>query len=204
MLKFFYCLILFTLSIHSLSFEGVVLWNDSLLHWGSIDTDIVDGMSEMDHFKIELKNAMTQASSMRNDLPVSLMEFHTGSTAIVAKICFADDICWAMKMYEDFKLLNLHVQYGINAMTLIHQYCPNIPIPEFKGCNWGRFLYCFTEWIEGQTLFDHSSSIEEKGKTSITIPQNIVISLAEFVYNVTTCPIPENLSKEISANQLTY
>ena len=199
MLKFICGLMLFVLSIHSLSSEDVVMWNDSFLDWNSINSDIVDTMGGIDQFKIELKNAMTHASSMHNDFPITLIEFHTGSTAIVAKICFPD-ICWALKMYENFSLLNLHVQYGIYAMTLIHQYCSNVPIPKFKGCNRGRILYCFTEWIEGQTLSDKilSSSIKEMDKTSITIPQKIVISLAEFVYNVTTCPIPENLGKKIS------
>ena len=206
MLKVFCSLIVFVLAIHPLSSKDVITGNISLLDLESINPDIIDSMGGMDQLKIELKNAMRQGSSMRNGLPVSLMEFHTGSTAIIAKICFPDDICWTMKMYEDFKLLNLHVQYGINAMTLIHQYCPNVPIPKFKGCNRGRFLYCFTEWIEGQTLVDKilSSPILETGKTSITIPQNVVVSLAEFVYNVTTCPIPENLRKKIFSYQLTY
>ena len=193
-------LVITALPENSLSSEEAVTWNDTFPNWESIQ-DIGATMGGMDQFQVEVKIAMSKASSMYNDLPVSLMEFHEGTTAIVTKICFVDNICWAMKMYKEYPgLLNLNVWYGICATTLIHQYCPNVPIPKFKGCSRSKFLYCFTEWVEGQTLHDKilNSPIKDTGKTSITIPENVVVSLAEFVYNVTTCPIPEHLSKKCS------
>ena len=103
-------------------------------------------------------------------------------------------------MYEKSGVpYDLPIQYGIWATALVQQYCPNISIAQFKGCSRPhKLLFCFTEWIEGKNLRDKilgESPIMATVGTSITIPAKVVTSLAEFVYNLTTCPIPKNESK---------
>ena len=188
-----------SMSTHSMALEHVADWNVTLPlpNSGSAVQGIIDAIGGIDQFRGEVKNAMTEASSMRNGMAVSLIGFNAGTYAIVAKICFVDGICWAAKMYEKSGVpYDLPIQYGIWATTLVQQYCP---IPQFKGCRQPhKLLYCFTEWIEGKNIRDKilgESPITAKIGTSITIPAKVVTSLAEFVYNLTTCPIPKNKSK---------
>ena len=167
---------------------------------------LLDAVGGRDEFEAEVRNAVTKASLLRNGIPAFLVEFQV-SGSIVAKICFIDGICWAAKMREicrydrDAKYAILPYDratlYGIRAMMLVEQYCPNIPIAKFRGFSQHKLQYCFTEWIEGkppnEEVLGNTSVV-----TTISIPEKIVTSLAEFVYNLTTCPIPKKESKNLS------
>lgn len=50
------------------------------------------------------------------------------------------------------------------------------------------------EWIEGKPLSEWVLD-NDPYSAVIKIPEKIVTSLAEFVYNLTTCPIPREESK---------
>jgi len=83
--------------------------------------------------------------------------------------------------------------YAIRALKLLHQYCPNIPTPKIKGYNQHKIIYYFTDWIEGSILEDRVLR-DPINVSVVRIPEKIITSLAEFVYNLTTCPIPKNES----------
>ena len=93
---------------------------------------------------------MTEATSLRHGLPASVVDFKV-SRGIVAKICFTDGICWAAKMRKIAHYPRGTI-YAIRALKLLHQYCPNIPTPKFKGYSQHKIIYYFTDCIEGSTL----------------------------------------------------
>lgn len=198
-LKCFHFLILLhvLVSISSLAFDDVVGYDLIMSPHGSPTiARILQTVGGRHGFDEEVRNAIIEASSLRNGISASLIEFKVGKT-IVAKICFADGICWAAKMLEIHPQLDA-IKYGIGALILIEHYCPSVPIDKFKGCGQRKLLYCFTEWMEGKTLVDRvfgvSGNIPARG--TFSIPENLVPSLAAFVYNLSTCPIPRNLSKK--------
>ena len=158
-------------------------------------TRILDVAGGIEGFEAEVRNAVAEASSLRGGIPASVVDFKISRT-IVAKICFIDDICWAAKMREIVPY-DRETEYGIGAMMLVENYCPNIPISKFKGYAQRKLLYYFTEWIEGRSLLDEvfgPQAYAQIGET-FSIPERIVTSLAEFVYNITTCPIPRKKCK---------
>jgi hypothetical protein len=134
----------------------------------------------------EVRNAVAEASLWRKGMPASLVEFSVGNN-IVSKICFIDSICWTAKMVE---IINYHrpTIHAIQALILIELYRPTIPVSKIKGRREHKLRYYFTEWSEGllDELLDYPRNI------SINIPEKVVTSLAEFVFNLTTCPIPKN------------
>ena len=154
--------------------------------------EIFDAVEGREGFEAEVRNVVAAASSLRNGIPASVVEFKV-SWAIVAKICFTDDICWAAKM-RTIRPRNRETVYGIGAMMLVEDYCPNIPISKYKGYFQGGLLSIFTEWLEGRNLEEVvlSSRSSLRDGEIFTIPDKVVTSLAEFVYNLTTCPIPRD------------
>ena len=213
MFKIFYIFILvhaIIMGTYSMALEDLI---ESLLTISSTKHNtivaILNAIGGRDEFESELRHIVAEASSLRDGVPASVIEFKV-SKAIIAKICFSDDICWAAKMGEISPYKYRAVAYGIRAMELVEEFCPTIPVAVLKGCNQHKLLYCFTEWIEGNSLNDELSEwIEGKNEVfgspiyvpvggTISIPDKIVTALAEFVYNLTTCPIPETLSKKAS------
>jgi hypothetical protein len=157
---------------------------------------VVGGLPEL---KTEVVFIMEEASSRRNVTSIlKSIHLNIGSYTLASKLCFTDGICWAVKMYENRpdSFYGRSIDYGISAAELVQRYCPEIPINTPRGCGLHKLRYCFTDWIEGETLFDRHFPTAEFLASSrlepmtITIPQKTVSSLAEFVYNLTTCPIP--------------
>jgi hypothetical protein len=149
-----------------------------------------------DKFETEVKNAVSEASSLRGGIPASLIDFKV-TRAIVAKICFLDGICWAAKIQEECERATL---YGVMAMLMVEKYCPHIPMSKYKGYKDSKLQFIFTEWIEGKTLADEAASLVNLGPTkwTYTIPEKLIIPLAEFVYNLTTCPILKTERKTLA------
>jgi hypothetical protein len=93
-------------------------------------------------------------------------------------------------------------------MRLIRMYCPSIPLPESKA--WftkNQLTHHMTEWVEGRPLYKRVFRAESDcyfpNATTFRIPNKVVKSLAEFVYNLTTCPIPNDL-RTAPVDQLTH
>jgi len=168
-------------------------------------TAILADVGGVPELKAEIKVIMAEASSLRNGISLSeTVHLEVGNDAIVAKMCFEDGICWAAKMYENLpgSFFNRAVDYGTSAATLVQRYCPDIPINTPRGCGLHKLKYCFKDWIEGYTLA-HKCWVKRTGEGStIAIPPKTVTSLAEFVYNLTTCPIPETESKSFIIAEL--
>jgi hypothetical protein len=146
------------------------------------------------HFKAELETLITTASSLRNGTSCSITEFHLG-TSIVAKLCFSDNICWAAKLQEPWLVQGM--QRANLAATTVTRFCPNIPVPKPVGFKLGeRLYYSFTEWVEGKTLSQvvGESLGDRVIGQSLFLPEKVVAQLSEFVYNLTFCPIPEQIS----------
>jgi len=202
------CLVITLLQTTTLSAYGMYVPDD--IHWEVTisskyeDTalpDILAAVGGVPELKAEVIFLMAEASSLRNGISISKdVRLEVGNYAIVSKICFEDGINWAAKMYENrpSSIYNRAVDYGTSAATVVQRYCPDIPINTPRGCGLHKLKYCFTDWIEGETLFDKYSvkrKLASWEQSTITIPSKIVTSLAEFVYNLTTCPIPETESK---------
>lgn len=154
---------------------------------------------------------LNKALASRNSTSVTnAVHLDVGRYAIVSKVCFHDGICWAVKMYQNrpASIFGRAIDFGASAADLLQRYCPHIPINAARGCGVHTLRYCFTDWVQGETLFDRyfPSTTEwapmAMEKATITIPQKTVSSLAEFVYNLTTCPIPANKSKTLLCSDL--
>jgi hypothetical protein len=179
-------------SIYAMSLEDIVGWNRPIRP----EHRVLQAIGGIDQFEFEVKNVIRKASSLHNDRPASLVEFNYGSNSLIAKICFLDGICWAAKMMENRPLNERVISSATEAMTLIERYCQDIPIPKLRGLGppQGKLIYYFTEWIDAKPL---SANVSGSGAT-FSIPEKVVISLAEFVYNLTTCPIPKQESENLS------
>ena len=157
--------------------------------------EILDCVGRKDQLQDEVNGALSYASRCRDNIPASLVQMKvSGAAGAVAKICFDDGICWADKMVAN--PLRIEEAYiGVMAISVVQQYCPNIPTAKFRGYGRGKLRHFFSEWIQGQTLHDkvESNYIPDVCK----IPEKVVTSLAEFVYNLTTCPIPREESKKL-------
>jgi len=124
------------------------------------------------------------------------LKIFAGGGGLVVKICFDDGICWADKTFAGFQKIQ-NAYYGKAATDFLRKYCPNIPVPESRGWFKNRVHHEMTEWIEGKTLQDKVLAVDSPYYSSGTrfgIPPKLPSSLAEFVYNVTSCPIPEDKS----------
>lgn len=159
---------------------------------------IVEAVGGVDQLEVEVNCAVDYASSLRNNISASLAGFKAGASGLIAKLCFFDGICWADKMVTGPVTIQ-EGYYGIAAMSIVQQYCPNIPIVKYMGGGRKRLQHFFTEWMEGQTLHDKVfvPDFNYSIGTTIKIPKKIVTSLAEFVYNLTTCPIPREKSTKL-------
>ena len=158
--------------------------------------EILDCVGGKDQLQDEINDAIAYASRCRNNIPASLVQMKvSGAAGAVAKICFDDGICWADKMVANLFRIE-EAYYGVMAVSAVQQYCPNIPTAKFRGYGRGKLRHFFSEWIQGQTLHDKVESNYIPG-TPVKIPEKVVTSLAEFVYNLTTCPIPREKSKKL-------
>ena len=157
--------------------------------------EILDCVGGKDQLQDEINEAIASASVWRDNIPASLVQMNVrGAAGAVAKICFVDGVCWADKMIAN-PLRNEEAYYGVMAIFTVQQYCPNIPTAKFVGYGQWKLRHYFSEWIQGQTLHDKVASNYTPG-TPVKIPEKVVTSLAEFVYNLTTCPIPREESKK--------
>jgi hypothetical protein len=146
-----------------------------------------------DQFNDEVYFAVANASAWRNGIPASFVGLKGGGGGVVSKICFDDGVCWADKMLEHN---NQWGDYGMIAMSAVERHCPNIPVPKIMGWCQRKLDHYFTEWVEGKTLSEWVLD-NDPYSTIVKIPEKVVTSLAEFVYNLTTCPIPREESKNL-------
>jgi len=159
--------------------------------------EVIDSIGGMAQLSKELDIAVAYASSLRDYIPAKRVAFTGAGGGLIAKICFDDGICWADKMVARNPIAIQGAYYGEAIMRLVRKYCPNIPIPESKARFRNEPHHLFTEWVEGKTLHERATEVGANylnGTSLLKIPRKVATSLADFVYNLTTCPIPVNMS----------
>jgi hypothetical protein len=153
----------------------------------------IDAVGGSQEFKAEVKYALAAASDLRNGTALSCVQFEVSSTT-VAKFCFTDGVCWAAKFgkinSDENEVLRRRV-----LLLLLETYCPHIPISKYRGEGQNKLHYEFTEWIEGITLMEVAEVTNFEHDPTYTFPNKVITSLAEFIYNLTTCQIPREKSK---------
>ena len=187
-----------------------IQWEGTM--WAKYENSVLPGIlaavGGAPQLKAEIIYIMNEASSMRNVSTSKTVNLGVEGNSIIAKICFKDGICWVANIYENRPgICNRGVDYGPSAAALVQRYCPDIPINAPRRCGLHKLKYCFTDWVVGETLFDRlgdSMKMKLKTRQTIPIPQKTVTSLAEFVYNLTTCPIPKAESKALFGAELTW
>jgi hypothetical protein len=170
----------------------------TILRFDNAGFEVVEALGGERQLFDEIADSIAYASRLRNNMPAHYEHIEAGAGGLVVKICFDDDKCWADKMFTGFK--NIQNAYYGNAVTdIIRQYCPNIPVPTTRAQFKNRVHHEVTDWMEGTTLFDmvfeSENSSYYSGGSKFRIPPKVTSSLAEFVYNVTTCPIPRDQCK---------
>jgi len=111
-----------------------------------------------DQFELEVKEAVAHASALRDNIPAECVGLHEGGGGVVAKICFADGVCWADKMFAN-SMAYKNVYYANKAMAYARQYCPAIPIPEPKAWYRNKIHHYVTGWVEGNQRWDRTLSL---------------------------------------------
>jgi hypothetical protein len=88
-------------------FSFLILWQslvslaEAIGREGTIGRASIDGLGGMDQFGLKVKKAVAHASALRDNIPAECVGLHEGGGGVVAKICFADGVCWADKMYAN-------------------------------------------------------------------------------------------------------
>jgi hypothetical protein len=152
----------------------------------------VESVGGLSQFAAVIDRILGHASSLCNVVSASLADFKIGGDVIIVKICFADDNCWAVKFLEYKPYTVASIRAAKTSMTLVEKHFPYISIPCYRG--FGQedpFLYYFSDWIEGNTLYDRLP-LKVSNRRPIKLPNKVVTGLVEFVYNLITCAIPKD------------
>jgi hypothetical protein len=173
--------------------------------------DFINASGGEEVFDGEIGKGLRHASSLCDGRQSVVEEYKRGrENVIIGRIRFDDDTSWAAKIFKSNRYVYFSVSHAINSLRAIEQYCPNIAVPRIYGdsvnMSNGSTYYYLMDWIEGKSLVDELSSVGpdliDDGTNSshyqldVTIPEYVVRQLASFIYNLTTCPIPENESKK--------
>ena len=163
-------------------------------------SQLVDVLRNWPNFENEVLEVLSIASKLRQRLRTSPdVILIPQQNVVVVKICFEDGKCWAAKIFRKNIYEARDIERGIYVTSLIKEYCSWIPINAFRGCDSYNLEFCFSDWIEGRSSIDPVSVISESYHwyfnffvltRLVSVPDKLVVSLAEFVYNLTTCPIP--------------
>jgi hypothetical protein len=161
---------------------------------------VVNGIGDGDELQNLLHNISDYASSLRNGTNCNLDGFYHGYNGLVKKVTFDDGVTWAVKISE-YNTRSNTIQ-GVNALRAVEEYCPFLPVPRIHGevesaAN-STVMFYLMDWLDGVPLYEDSqcgavkeiSPHNDSISYNVEIPQQVVPQLAEFVYNLTTCPIP--------------
>lgn len=144
-----------------------------------------------------LHHVAEHASNWRGGMSASVVHTQKNGETVVAKVCFEDNICWAAKITRNEYGASVSMMAAQWALLLLEEHCPHIPSPRLRGLGESyAFLYYFVDWIEGKTL-RNQLQYRPYPFPPTRLPAVVITSLAEFVYNLTTCAIPEKECKYI-------
>jgi hypothetical protein len=139
------------------------------------------------------------ASSMRDGIGTSANPGRDGQGGFgtILRVAFEDGISWASKV--TLRRYYEALTHSVNALTTLEKFCPHLPVVRAHGGivtveSNHDFVFHFTDWVEGShPSVNYTKS--ENGLYEWSLPRNLVVQLAEFVYNLTTCPLPVRESK---------
>jgi hypothetical protein len=142
----------------------------------------------------------TQASLLRNGTGNVISPVGQGAYGFVSRVRFDDGVSWAVKIFEKVSLQG--VEQSISSLNAIKAYCPEIPVPRVQGVvhSLGNttLSYYFTDWVEGHRIDrrdeDHEVEFFDLGTYRIKFPEKAINQYAEFIYNLTVCPIENSES----------
>jgi hypothetical protein len=166
-----------------------------MLKASGVVREVIDSIGGINQLSKELDIAVAYASSLRDYIPAWREAFTGGGGGLISKVCFDDGmICWPDKNPTA-------IQGAYYGEAIIREYCPNIPIPEIKAWVRNELHHLFTEWVEGKSLHERVTEVGTNhlnGTSLLKISRTVATSLADFVYNLTTFPIPVNMSRVIN------
>jgi hypothetical protein len=139
-------------------------------------------------------NVSTHASSLRNGTGNVIEPAGQGGYGFVCKVNFDDGVSWAVKIFEERSYKG--AELALNSLVAIEEFCPEIPVPLVFGDIYllgnTSLYYYFTSWVEGRPMKydkDYSVKLSELGQSHFTMPEKAVEEIAQFLYNLTMCPI---------------
>lgn len=148
----------------------------------------------------QLSDILERASYHNNGQPCTVDKVIEGRNTLVLRICFHEKECWAAKVWENTYYFPESAAAAVNSLKAIERYCPGqVPHPTLHGDLFesknGVFLYYLTDWIDdGINFVDHEEFIhlaDDLKRYNQTFLEGVARKLAQFFYNLTTCPIPE-------------
>jgi hypothetical protein len=170
--------------------------------------DEISNVTTDAEFVEEMTKIASHASSLRDGNPYGyFVNYTAGYNGFVGRLCFEDDLCWATKIsLQHTPYYTTGMKHAVRSLEAITSFCPNVPVPRVHGHSIdvenATFCYYFMDWIEGRTLIHNFSriytdlpqnrSIPGDYEANITISEGFIVQLASFVYNLTTCIIPED------------
>lgn len=156
--------------------------------------DVLEEAGSPEGLLLELQQVARYASDLRHGIPCVIEEpKEQGWSGVVSKITFSDGLKWAAKLMHWKR--NIKAMVGVNALTTLETYCPEIPAPRVHGsvgeiCE-GKLKFYLMDWIDGIPL-NKSPGIRKvlcgPDCLEITVPEHFISQFAEFVFNLTTCP----------------
>jgi len=182
-----------------------ILWNflvPTLVISQLLGSDLVrEACGNEDGMEEAFRNISARATALHNNITCRVAtDSSEGAMGLVKQVSFDDGLKWAVKVVK--KEIYPLVNEGFRSLDVIEKYCPELPVPKQYGAMEtlasGKLNYYFMEWKEGRDLgyectlhtLDNNTS-SNSGENTFSIPERLVPQLAEFVYNLTTCPIPE-------------
>jgi hypothetical protein len=148
----------------------------------------------------QLSDILERASYHNNGQPCTVDKIIEGRNTLVVRICFLDKQYWAAKVWENTYYFPESAAAAVNCLKAIERYCPGqVPHPTFHGDLFesknGVFLYYLTDWIDdGINFVDHEEFTylaDDLERYNQTFLEDVTRKVAQFFYNLTTCPIPD-------------
>jgi|SRR2546423_5918057 len=151
-----------------------------------------------DQFVFELEKLSRHASALRNGINTTLVPLGEGSSGYVTRVQFEDGISWTAKVSENFEN---EAEQGVMALKPLNNTASVFLRLEYmESCTSlgnSSFRYYFMNWIDGHSLQDTQEYVMNyrgPGEYEITIPNRVIPQVAQFIHNLTTCPIPPHIS----------
>jgi hypothetical protein len=154
-----------------------------------------------DALQEQISSILDRASYHKNGQPCTLHKTIEGRHTLVLRICFLNHECWAAKVWENTYYFPESAAAAVNSLKAIEKYCPDqVPHPTLHGDLFNSknstFLYHLTDWVDDVVdSQDFGYWSDDTWRYNQTFLAGVTRKLAQFFYNLTTCPIPDDERK---------